>query len=642
MQEPGSPSATQALTFLRGLVLAASAYRLYPNPKGQPAFKRARELLTDLQLPAGGLRIEVGPGRFRLGPENLDLPDDSLERLAHALFERGVDWLQLRSRPTEDELLAVAQMLTLDPESLDSQGGPRQFLIGKGTLSLEVAPRELLVETEPEDNGWAEGLPESLRRLISDSAALARALEAEHEPEGALEQLKALFEEAARFGIEEHQVLSRIADTAAEMSPSYRALILGRALQSMQDRLSAGLVGQFSDTELADSLNRLAGDAGVERVIKYTMDLLEASEGRRDELPTVVAQRLLHSGFDEQTVYRALAHAGVDSSFLPTETLGPAELRDQQELQGLREEALAEEPQDSIQAGIPLLTDLLQNPELSDYDHLVRFVEESVERSVTEEQLDRAVSLLSAVTEVAEKTRDPTKRARLNEAVNNSTTSQLIALVMSRLDSGDQELPRRALETLQERMIPALLARLADETDAPRRHRLVDMLGEVAHSNIDPLLEALSDERWYVVRNVISILGKAGIAESVPGLSRAAKHPDPRVRREAIRALASAGGSQSIGPLAQALKDPEHAVRSAALATLGALPHPDSTRALISFLKHRPGRAESKEALTSLASQPNDEADRFLGVTARRWWPPTSRTRELARHARSLLAGGSP
>ena len=60
---------------------------------------------------------------------------------------------------------------------------------------------------------------------------------------------------------------------------------------------------------------------------------------------------------------------------------------------------------------------------------------------------------------------------------------------------------------------------------------------------VDParLAPWISDPRWYVVRNVVHILGWVGGAGVVPLLQNAVKYPDPRVTAEVVSALVAVG-----------------------------------------------------------------------------------------------------
>src|SRR5262249_2549307 len=58
----------------------------------------------------------------------------------------------------------------------------------------------------------------------------------------------------------------------------------------------------------------------------------------------------------------------------------------------------------------------------------------------------------------------------------------------------------------------------------------------------DPMLRAaaITDPRWYVVRNAVFVLGQIGGPDVVDLLQIAARHPDNRVRRQVVQSLGGA------------------------------------------------------------------------------------------------------
>ena len=104
------------------------------------------------------------------------------------------------------------------------------------------------------------------------------------------------------------------------------------------------------------------------------------------------------------------------------------------------------------------------------------------------------------------------------------------------------ERPPVDFETL-DRLLPALPAECSDvlldalaaSEDRTTRRKLLDRLAGLPH-DIEPSLEArLDDERWYVQRNMLVLFERRRRLPDPSTLTRAATHPDVRVRQEAIR-----------------------------------------------------------------------------------------------------------
>jgi HEAT repeat protein len=79
----------------------------------------------------------------------------------------------------------------------------------------------------------------------------------------------------------------------------------------------------------------------------------------------------------------------------------------------------------------------------------------------------------------------------------------------------------------------------------------------------------LTDHRWYLVRNVVAILGSTRSVEALPFLQRTLRHSDARVRRETIRGLAAIRGPMADSILAAALNDADAQNVQAAARYLG-------------------------------------------------------------------------
>ena len=83
--------------------------------------------------------------------------------------------------------------------------------------------------------------------------------------------------------------------------------------------------------------------------------------------------------------------------------------------------------------------------------------------------------------------------------------------------------------------------RVVAESQHQRVRRAVcQAISILIRDNPERLAPWLADERWYVVRNAVSILGNIGGSQTVGLLRPVALHADRRVRREVVNALAHA------------------------------------------------------------------------------------------------------
>lgn len=195
--------------------------------------------------------------------------------------------------------------------------------------------------------------------------------------------------------------------------------------------------------------------------------------------------------------------------------------------------------------------------------------------------------------------------------------------------------PSRTASPEGERTFQSALDALAEETDPTARRLLIRSLSEDACDHVRALSQRLADARWYVVRDIVTVLGTVHDAAALPALQKAARYPDPRVRREAIRALGKSADDHAWRSVAAALHDADSANVQLAARLLGAKRYVPAIAELQSVaLGEGAGsrgvgaRAEAIEALGRLGSPESLPVLRSL----RRFRGPRSlrRHRELA------------
>lgn len=116
-----------------------------------------------------------------------------------------------------------------------------------------------------------------------------------------------------------------------------------------------------------------------------------------------------------------------------------------------------------------------------------------------------------------------------------------------------------------------LIDRLADEEDRGNRARLVSLLKDMNRSSYVPFTARLKDPRWFLVRNVVHILGELGDAAALPALKEIARHEDPRVRKELVRTYTRFGTQECEDLIVEAVLDVDRAVQVAAVNALSIL-----------------------------------------------------------------------
>ncbi|TMQ51413.1 MAG: HEAT repeat domain-containing protein [Candidatus Eisenbacteria bacterium] len=131
---------------------------------------------------------------------------------------------------------------------------------------------------------------------------------------------------------------------------------------------------------------------------------------------------------------------------------------------------------------------------------------------------------------------------------------------------------------------PALLTNFLVQIGPTAAGAVCDLLGQVNHmkhrralcealaisckDDVDVLISRLGDSRWYVIRNVVYVLGRIAHQGVERALDRALHHEDVRVRKEAVRALGNIESPTSRAFLVSAFRDLDASVRVQAALTL--------------------------------------------------------------------------
>lgn len=200
--------------------------------------------------------------------------------------------------------------------------------------------------------------------------------------------------------------------------------------------------------------------------------------------------------------------------------------------------------------------------------------------------------------------REAAKQA-LSQARSDEVLALLVATVCDKelADDRREQLHRLAPE-LGERFAVLLLARLCEEGEALSRKLLSEALVRMGRCALPSLVAALQDQRWYVVRNAVAILGEIREPEALPGIEKTLAHSDHRVRREAIRAITRIGGSASVRLLLQLIEGDFPDLRRQAMLSLGAMKNPAAVPALLRIVQTPDARMrqleQKKEAIRTL------------------------------------------
>ncbi len=113
-----------------------------------------------------------------------------------------------------------------------------------------------------------------------------------------------------------------------------------------------------------------------------------------------------------------------------------------------------------------------------------------------------------------------------------------------------------------------LINLLGQSGDRRMRRLICNVLAIIASRRLEAFSRYLTDRRWYLVRNIIMVLGMSGNPAALDLIERAVRHPAQKVRRECVRAVQRLGAEGGDKVLAVLVFDPDSRVRRGALKAL--------------------------------------------------------------------------
>lgn len=634
----------QVIAFLRNLSGGFSSYRLFGGDLEQPGFVEAvRRVRTTAEpvLTAGKARFRVHGDRFfsEAGP----LPDDDgYRRLALACYERRVEEIALAGVPTTHDLAALYTVLSTATDEIEKLGGAPRMLVSQGVQSIRLNEAMVTPTEGPED---AEGLsPErdalilGLGRLDKISQQLMR------DPRSA---------DANSVYRLLREVVAALPPDKANDPDTYKRLreAVEKLPEDVRTSLSSMLLADVGDEAVAERIIGTMTDTGLARML---VDVSSQVGGD----PIDLARELVVGGFRHHDLVE-LASAATGESESGGNGRGAVESDggDRSSLLDAVGELVAsdlrkhtDEDEHSIRAEYPSTEEQRSQEALTTFADYLRVDDDADRLSSVLESWTRATRAALKEGDVALAVRlvgvGDHAYETLREA--NSERAKLIAdakatilneeIIAGLMELGSQEETSALVSLFGDAAVDALLQRLAAEEVGARRSMLIGVVANLVSGHGLMLRRWVEDERWYVARNVMTIVQRSGSsAEMLKMIETGMRHPHPAVRKEAVRALGPAG-AEALPRLVILTSDPEREVALAAADALGSVALVGEGGAAILGEVVRTARDNDvrERALELIDRHPADEATEVLASIARFRSKPRA-PRAIRRHAKALV-----
>jgi hypothetical protein len=632
------------------VALQAAARQAGVYPAGHPAraaaFQNAHAKLAGFLAGGGGITLGVAKDALLAGEKRIDVP--AARALARALFQKQVALLRIEegvsTADVEVLLQSIAERPGVMPQPL------HQELQAAGVTGISArAPDYAALRASTSVAAAGARLPASLweeilrvlvegKQINGDAAELASQATGESiagllavgAAAGGPESLQALDASVAAYlaraaGPLRPAVMKQMSDLLLALPAELRERLLLTALRvvAIEDADADSLrelVSRIGPNAVLHGLRRLANEGA--RLSSHALRLIQTlmtssgrlhAEGRQPPNP-LEAQRIaaeLQTLFQDEDIdrfnpedHQALLEntAALDPASLHTPVVDP---------KGLGDRALSLTPTALEQTLGATVLELLGVREERPLDGPLQQLRRLLLEAIQAGQLERAVELLEGVRALEADAQLPqaTRRGLADFLAKLAGPQLLTSLLLRPQKSGAEAAKvRELIARLGAAATGSLLEALASEQDQSRRRRLFDVIVSLGGLIVPDATRLLKDTRWYVVRNMISLLRKVGDKNSLGEVRKLSTHADLRVRLEAIKTLLAFDPKPPRELLQKAIQDPDPKLAESAVVLVGEYRIQEAKDPLVSILNgwdlfgaRRSLRLKTLRALADLA-----------------------------------------
>jgi hypothetical protein len=644
---------------MRQFIAALRAVKLYPanNPICAQSVKKAYDVLVHFLATNPAYNVGVQKTYFTYQGTPVGKDAQLNNTIAQDLFMKGIREIVFSTGLLEVELLEICRALALSTEEMAMKSGISSIIWEKGMDHVKVMESDLedvvtskTSQSKASDRSAASPEEAQARRekfisgrtmvlgdLMNDPSGFADGMlelanRTRGENESVEDRLFALYKEAgnkisAEHADESDAMFQSLAKSVLSLDPNFRdALVAGKLYRDLDTEMAGEQTANDQDlpTELHEiEAARFSHDWNIDNVATL---LKKASSKKSDPpipLPTLADLKTTPLPSDLLEIVRELAE------------YTPAEMS---QIKVLGETGSEADIIDSVIRTLKNLLLFVKRPSQTKVgtDDVTRFSGLVSQLETMLNYLLNKADYLNArpIVEAFQMPVDPAFKSRLQAALKKATPKTALVAAINdmrkNLKSSSVYKAAYAYVSIVERETTAVLLDLmAEEKDRKARIFYLELVKDIGKNQIALFGECLSDGRWYVIRNIISILGETKTEQAISFLRKAADHKDVRIRQEVIRGLLTIGGRKAASVLARFLRDKDLDIQVMAVRSFADLKgiSAEDSKPLVSFLKDRPLKKKEKEltleAIRALGRIGGRDAEELLHVYDRiRWWKP--------------------
>jgi len=660
---------------MRSLVLAIRTVKLYPpnNPTYSQSVNKSYRALNHFLKTTSEYHIGVQKTYFTYGLAPVEKDTQVNKPIVQDLFAKGIREMVISEGITEGELLIFLQALSLSAEELGMKSGISSILWEADAAHIKVteaglgevitmktsgsteakADTQRLGQTSVKRDVMPSGRTLVLSDLMTDPegfgagmAEVARRTGGKHE--SIEDRLFALYQEAGRTIREKHPdqsdaMFEGLAKSALSLEAPLRDGLIGGKLYGDFDADMANEQKADLEAHGPNELHEILSGrfSNVWNGKQVTALLKKSCEKKKEPVA---------SPLSPQTI--AALPIPPDLSEMARE-LGEYKLEEMEALKTMSEMGYDPDIAEAAVRTLIFLIPQVKNPyrsvpeekEISVFAGIVHQLEDMLTYLLKEKDYDLASLIFKAFHMPVE----PLFKSRMEEAVRKMASKTAIAETINDMRTYPKGSPLYQsaysyLSIFESETTEVLLELLSEEDDRSIRVFLFDLIKELGRNQLSLISGHLSDHRWYVVHNVVTILGESKSEEALLYLQQVANHEDVRIRQEVVKGLVSIGGKKSEGLLAKFLKDPDEHLQTMAIRGFARITDigTEESRYLTAYLEERPLKKREQEhmldAIKALGKTGGREAGEFLKRYAHiRWWKSRKLQLELRAAAQRAM-----
>jgi hypothetical protein len=290
-----------------------------------------------------------------------------------------------------------------------------------------------------------------------------------------------------------------------------------------------------------------------------------------------------------------------------------------------------EAEQDSDDASLKvLLARANRENDLLKYNDLAVRIREQLEPLLAEKDIEKVYPAVMTFYAHAVPSSEKTEgiRATALEKLKSLLTKDVLAYLADKAGAKENQ-QRGATQSILvysgDRGAEALLDAIIAAPEAATRRNLFNALVRFG-ARLRPMAEArLKHPEWFVTRQMVSLLGDVGGADSLPAIEAAYSHQEARVKKEVMKSLVKIGTPRATEFLVEKLSEEDPSLVAQAIISLGMLKDPASIEPLAEIASRRENFSDlietQKEAVKALGIIGDDRAVAHLAkILSRKVW----------------------